>query len=80
MKQSQKFVGKVLNHSDLGKVTVDSIHKDSRVLVDVTVIERGKGWDEVSQTYKGVRISTGWYRGENKSFGSKDTVHIKDLK
>lgn len=79
MKESKKLVGKVKTHTTLGKVTVDSIQNNSRVMVNVTVIDRGKGYDEISSTYKGVRISTGWYRGENRQFGHKDVVHIKDL-
>lgn len=80
MKESDKLVGKVKNHTTLGKVTVDSIHNDSRVMVNITVIDRGRGYDEISGSYKGVRIRTGWYRGENRQFGHKDVIHIKELK
>jgi hypothetical protein len=79
LKESEKLVGKVKTHATLGKVTVDSINNGSRVMVNITVIDRGKGYDEVSGTYKGVRIRTGWYRGENRQFGHKDTAHIKEL-
>ena len=88
MKESEKLIGKVKNHNILGKVTVDSAVDKSRVMVNVTVIDRGKGYDEISGTYKGVKRSgvsggvrvCGWERGENRQFGHKDVAHIKDLK
>jgi hypothetical protein len=79
MKESEKYVGKVYVHKTLGKVTVDNIHESSRVLVDVTSVDRGEGWDEIRQTYKGVKRTNGWFRGENKQFGHKDVVHINEL-
>ena len=87
MKESEKFIGKVAKHTILGKVTVDSAVDKSRVNVNVTCIDRGIGYDEISGTYKGVKksgISGGvrvsrWSRGENKQFGHKDVVHIKTL-
>lgn len=79
MKESEKYVGKVLKHPDLGNVTVDSTHEGSRVLVDVSVIDRGKGWNEIKQTYTGHKNSVGWMRGENRQFGHKDVVHINTL-
>lgn len=79
MKQSEKYVGKEMLHPDLGKVKVLSIVKHSRVKVNVQVIDKGRGFNEVKDRYTGVRIKTGWYRGENREYGHEDEVHIKDL-
>lgn len=80
MKQSEKLIGKTCTHPNLKLVTVDGVHENSRVLVDVTVIDRGKGYNDIKQRYTGIRISTGWYRGENRDFGNKDFVHHHSLK
>lgn len=80
MKESEKFVGKIKIHDTLGKVSVDSVHNNSRVLVNITIMDRGKGYNEISGTYKGVRTKTGWYRCQNREFGNKDVTHIKHLK
>ena len=79
MKASEKLVGKIKQHDTLGKVSVDSIHKSSRVLVEVTCIDRGEGYDELNETYKGVKVRNGWRRGENRDFGHKDVTHINQL-
>lgn len=78
------FVGKVCIHDQLGRVTVDSVVEKSRTMVNVTVIQRGKGWDEIKQKHTGYNpkgLSGGvWARGENREFGNKDFVHIKTLR
>lgn len=88
MKANQKLVGKVFSHPVLRKVIVDNVHGKSRVLVDVTVIDRGDGWDEIKQQYTGIRttyvnkrgeVCSHWRRGENHSYGEKDTVHMNSL-
>ena len=79
MSPARQLVGKVRTHSQLGKVTVNKVHEGSRVFVDVTVIDRGKGWNKERQAYTGHTNSVGWMRGENREFGNKDTVHIKTL-
>lgn len=86
--RTDNYIGKVLNHPQLGKVTVDSKVANSRTMVEVTVIDRGEGWNELKQRYTGVtkhgvdfkgRKTTSWQRGENKQFGHKDIVHINTL-
>ena len=80
MKASEKLVGKVATHDTLGKVAVDSIVGSSRVMVNITVIDRGEGYNEIKERYTGVRKGNGWERGEKRDFGLKDTTHIKHLK
>jgi len=58
---------------------VDGIHEGSRVYVDVTVVDRGKGWSEKTQSYRCYTCSLGWSRGENREFGQKDHVHFNTL-
>lgn len=74
-----KYVGKKFTHKDLGKVRVDSKVERSRTQLNVTILERGKGWDERTKSYKGHKNSVGWMRGENREYLSKDIVHKKDL-
>ena len=80
MKANEKLVGKIKRHSTLGKVSVDRVHGVGRTKVEVTVLERGKGWCDKTETYVGVKSKRGWMRGQNRDFGSKHIVHINDLK
>jgi len=75
-----EMVGKRFTHPDLGNVEVVSKEDKSRTKVLVKVLDKGKGFNEQSGTYKGVRISTGWYRGENREYGNIDIVHKNTLK
>ena len=77
MKESDKFVGKTFKHPSLGLVIVDS--SQSRVKVNVTCIDRGRGWDDVKQKYVGYKNSMGWMRGQNQQYLHKDIVHINSL-
>lgn len=74
------YLNKEYMHDNLGLVEVVSIEPKSRTKVAVKILNRGKGFDEKTQRYKGVRISTGWYRGENRQYGDLDIVHINTLK
>jgi len=73
------YLNKRYMHNDLGLIEVISVAPKSRTKVAVKILDRGKGWDENKQRYKGVRISTGWYRGENREYGNVDIVHINTL-
>jgi len=52
-------------------------------------MHRGKGWDENTQSYKGVAYKTkdkegkiiggGWERGENYGYNEEYVCHIKEL-
>jgi len=79
MKESEKFVGGKYLHKKLGKVKVNSIHENSRVLVDVKEIDKGKGYDSDLGRYVGVKFRLGWMRGENYTYGTEHVVHIKEL-
>ncbi len=86
--KADQYVGKIFTHCELGKVAVDSKLAKSRTLVEVTVIDRGAGWDEIKQSYTGVKHTVldneggainNWSRGENRQFGFKDVVHFNTL-
>lgn len=79
MKENEKLVGKIKRHSDLGKVCVDRVHGTTRTKVEVTCLDRGEGWNEIKQTYVGVKFKGGWKRGQNHEYGSKHVVHINEL-
>jgi len=76
--KTKKYVGKTFTHPDLGLIIVDSIA--SRVKVNITCIDRGKGWNEIKQRHTGCKNSVGWMRGENKQYLHTDIVHINSLK
>lgn len=77
MNQAEKLTGQTMIHPDLGNVEV--MEAKSRVKVMVKVLGRGPGWNEQKQKYTGVRIKTGWYRGENREFGTIHETHIDKL-
>lgn len=79
MKANEKIVGKTMVHRAMGKVKVTSAVENSRVLVNVEQIDRGPGYDKEKQKFTGVRIKTGWFRGENRDFGKTDVVNISEL-
>jgi len=79
MKENEKLVGKIKKHQVLGKVCVDRVHAQTRTKVEVTVLDRGKGYNEIKETYTGVKVKKGWYRGENREYGTKHVVHINEL-
>lgn len=93
MKESQKYLDKDFIHPDLGLVNVDGIL--SRVMVNITCIDKGKYWSEDMQRYVRKTIvkdnidSSGKVLGkslhfiggkENPEYLHKDTCHIKELK
>ena len=52
----------------------------TRTKVLVQYIDRGKGWDEKSQSYKGIKTHDGWQRGQNYRYGNKVEVSFIELK
>jgi len=80
MNTPNELIGKTFTHPQLNLVIVDGVVTGSRTKVNITVLDKGKGWNEKTQSYKGYKNSVGWMRGENRQYLFKDTVHIKDLK
>lgn len=84
-----------MTHPQFGKVEVTGVKKDSRTIVEITVVQRAKGWDENTQTYKPVKTFVPnrdingkeigktfrqWtYNDSNSGYGDTDTVHINTL-
>lgn len=79
MKANEKLVGKIMFHPDNGKVSVDRVHGKSRTKVEVTNLDRGAGWCDITNKYKGVKTKGGWQRGQRHDFGETDVVHINEL-
>lgn len=69
--------GTIKDQSYMWKGQIVSMVEGSRTLVIVKDIERGKGWDESTQSYKGIFTKNGWYRGENDGYGDEVEIHIK---
>ena len=72
-------IGKIRSHPLLGEVEVLGTVPNSRTKLTVKVIDRGPGYDHDRKRYTGVRVSTGWMRGQNYQYGFIDDVHHKDL-
>lgn len=79
MKENERLVGKIKTHPQFGKVSVDRVHGKTRTKVEVTVLNRGKGYDEIKDKYVGVKSKGGWSRSENREYGSTQIVHINEL-
>lgn len=88
MSRQKAYIGKIVSASGIGRVKVVEAVINSRTLVNVLNINRGEGYDPKSGTYKGVRhtskdkdgnVVNNWHRGENRAFGTTDTVHVNTL-
>ena len=79
MKALQKLIGKEAHHNILGRVLITGVPQNTRTRVNVQVIDRGPGWDEIKQRYTGVRFPGGWSRGQNYQYGDTHTVRIENL-
>jgi len=83
------FVGDYATHKDYGKVFVDSAPPRSKAMVDITVVQRGKGWNEATERYEKYFVGSYLQRDGNRSlrwgftnkdeYGQKDLVHINSL-
>lgn len=69
--------GTVKDQSYMWKGQIVNMVEGSRTKVIVRDIERGLGWDEATQSYKGVGTKNGWFRGQNKGFDDELEIHIK---
>lgn len=86
------FIGKYATHDFYGEVFVESAPKGSKVMVNVTVTQRGKGWDDATETYrkyKEVKLNPDecpgaktivFHKTKTDYYGTKEQVHIKTLK
>lgn len=87
----KKHINKEATHSELGRVTIISVPPKSRTRLNIRVLQRGKGWDEPSQTYrpvKRVRLnpdagpgakSIFWDLCRRDQYNHEDEVHIDEL-
>lgn len=75
----KKYLNKEFLHDSLGKVKVVDVVNNSRTRLIVSILDRGKGWSNEAGKYKGVRIKTGWYRGQNREYNNLDVVHKNTL-
>lgn len=83
MTKIKNLQGKQVTHNHLGKCMVTKIPKGSKVKLEVLCIDRGKGWDEKSETYRGITKRgteyVTWQRGQNYQYGHKDVVHVNSV-
>lgn len=83
------FVGDYAIHKDYGRVFVDDAPPRSKAMVNITVVQRGVGWNEATEAYEKVFLgsflqedgsrSLRWGFTNNDEYGTKDQVHIKSL-
>jgi len=95
MSRASKLVGKTMTHPDFGKVEVTGVKNGSRTIVEIQVVQRAKGWDEASQTYKPVKsfvpnrdingkeigktFRQKTYSDRHSGYGDTDEVHFNTL-
>tara|TARA_R110002074_G_scaffold189465_2_gene355226 strand:+ start:828 stop:1109 length:282 start_codon:yes stop_codon:yes gene_type:complete len=83
------LIGKYAIHPHYGEVFVDSAPKRSRVMLNITVTQRGKGWNDAIDKYERYMDSSRlqedgsrslrWKTTRRDEYGVKDTVHVKTL-
>jgi len=66
-----------LNHQGVYKVIAKQ--PNSRTLLLLEDIDRGKGWCDATKKYVGVKTPNGWYRGQNYDYGNQIIRHKKHL-
>jgi len=84
------YLKKYAVHKDYGKVFVDSAPARSKAMVDITVVQRGKGWNDAKEVYERYKDLTHWNNDGSRTlrwgfthvdeYGVKDRVHINTLK
>ena len=72
--------GDLVTFQNSGKYEV--IKRDAKRYTIYTIIDidRGQGWCELTQTYKGVKNPSGWSRGQNYGYDQEITTHRSNLK
>ena len=68
------------SHDSYG--TVEFLRKEkenSKKMVVVKCVERGRGWDETYKKYTGIKTKCGWYLGKNRYYNQEFIVNIKNL-
>lgn len=83
------YVGKYAIHEHYGEVFVDDAPPRSKAMVNITVTQRGRGWNESTETYERYKDtvilqedgsrSLRWRTTHTDEYGTKDQVHIKSL-
>ena len=51
----------------------------SETICLVKIIDRGKGWNEETKSYTGVKKNNSWCRGQRMDFGKVIECNIKNL-
>ena len=75
----KEYIGNTYSHPTLGDVKVNRIVPKSRTKLEVTVVDRGPGYNEERKRYTGIRKGKTWTRGENRQRGHVDETHFKEL-
>lgn len=76
-------------HKDYGKVAITGALSGAKAMINVRVIQRGRGWNYITQQYERYFVGSFWspsgrtlkwgYTNKDQ-YGATDTVHIKTLK
>lgn len=86
-----RLTGKQVQHPDLGLCVVTAPIPGSRTKVEIRCIQRGAGWDELSETYKPVKADRPNPEAgpgamtiirrltRRDQYGHKDVAHVKEL-
>lgn len=71
--------GDIVTFRNSGKYEI--VKRDAKRYTIYTIrdIDRGQGWCELTKTYKGVKTSSGWFRGQNYNYDQEITTHRSNL-
>ena len=76
-------------HQEYGKVAIVGAKTGAKTMVDIRVIQRGKGWNEMTEEYRRYFVCSTWSPAgrtlhwditRRDEYGQEDTVHINTLK
>ena len=67
------------DHLLLTKGKVVQLLPNSRTMFVVEDVDRGKGYCELTRSFKGYRVGNGWVRGENRGYGEQIHCHLSQL-
>ena len=85
------LLGKEARSTEFGRVTIISVPKKARANVEIRVLQRGRGWDDITETYKPVRTvylnpnecpgarTITWRTTHRDEYGHTEIVNIKTL-
>ncbi len=71
--------GDLVTFQKSGKYKVVKRDAKRYTIYTIVDIDKGQGWCELTQAYKGVKIPSGWSRGQNQGYDKETITHRSNL-